>query len=351
MRFISASSSWAGSANTSADAVRRLPVDLHQSTQGMRHQVRHRIAKNAPSRSAEAPASAAGQCEQAPDKVAALLRRPLGHAEDLGLLVVQLDALLQQPEAPEHGRQQIVEVVRDAAGELADRVHLLGLKQLAFERALFRCRPLDFLRLRKQVDEYRHLRPQDDRIDRFEDVVDRAHCIAAQQVFGLLVDRRQKDDRDALGLVARADDLGGLVAVHPRHVDVEQDDRELALQQVPKRLLTRTRHDDLTKILKHGRNCQQIALVIIDEEYAWTSFAALARRYPRPRACRQRLMLRGGSCLTPPPPVVLPSNPREIEQSRLVGGRAAIRCRRAWRCSPMHPHPGTSGGRPSSLSR
>ena len=39
------------------------------------------------------------------------------------------DAAAQQIEIAEHGRQQIVEVVGDAAGELADRLDLLRLKQ------------------------------------------------------------------------------------------------------------------------------------------------------------------------------------------------------------------------------
>jgi hypothetical protein len=32
----------------------------------------------------------------------------------------------------------------------------------------------------------------------------------------------RKHDRDALGLLARTDDLGGLVAVHAGHEDIEQ---------------------------------------------------------------------------------------------------------------------------------
>ena len=39
------------------------------------------------------------------------------------------DAPLDELEAAHHGRQQIVEIVRDAAGELADRIHLLRLEQ------------------------------------------------------------------------------------------------------------------------------------------------------------------------------------------------------------------------------
>ena len=38
-------------------------------------------------------------------------------------------ALAHQFEAAEHRRQEVVEVVRDAAGQLADRLHLLRLKQ------------------------------------------------------------------------------------------------------------------------------------------------------------------------------------------------------------------------------
>ncbi len=34
------------------------------------------------------------------------------------------------------GRQHVVEVVRDATGQRADRVHLLGLRHLGFERLL-----------------------------------------------------------------------------------------------------------------------------------------------------------------------------------------------------------------------
>ena len=44
-------------------------------------------------------------------------------------------------------------------------------------------------------------------------------------------------------LAAAADHRGGLEAVHVRHVDVEQDHRELALEQEPQRLPSRMRRD------------------------------------------------------------------------------------------------------------
>jgi hypothetical protein len=43
--------------------------------------------------------------------------------------VVRRDALAQDLEIAEHDHQQIVEIMRDAAGELADRVHALGARQ------------------------------------------------------------------------------------------------------------------------------------------------------------------------------------------------------------------------------
>jgi hypothetical protein len=55
----------------------------------------------------------------------------------------------------------------------------------------------DLLAQQVKVDEHRDFDLQHDRIDRLEHVVDRAHRVAAHQVLGLLVDRRQEDDRDA----------------------------------------------------------------------------------------------------------------------------------------------------------
>ncbi len=62
---------------------------------------------------------------------------PAGRA--LGLLHVRADPAIprQRPQREDQvaddGRQEIVEVVRDAAGEIADRIHLLRLQQLQLE--------------------------------------------------------------------------------------------------------------------------------------------------------------------------------------------------------------------------
>ncbi len=48
--------------------------------------------------------------------------------------IVRLEHHRQQLRRSENGRENVVEVVRDAAGKAANRVHLLRLAQLVFER-------------------------------------------------------------------------------------------------------------------------------------------------------------------------------------------------------------------------
>ena len=43
------------------------------------------------------------------------------------------DPRLRHLQVPDYGRQQIIEVVRDAAGQLPDRLHFLHLVQLIFD--------------------------------------------------------------------------------------------------------------------------------------------------------------------------------------------------------------------------
>ena len=57
--------------------------------------------------------------------------------EILPLAVLVLDNRRQQLGVAEDRGQEIVEVVGDAAGELADRIHLLRLDQLRFELPAF----------------------------------------------------------------------------------------------------------------------------------------------------------------------------------------------------------------------
>ena len=49
------------------------------------------------------------------------------------MLLLERQTALDQADAAEHRGEQIVEVVGDAAGQLADRVHLARLQQLVLE--------------------------------------------------------------------------------------------------------------------------------------------------------------------------------------------------------------------------
>ncbi len=84
----------------------------------------------------------------------------------------------------------------------------------------------------------------------------------------VLVDRGQEHDRDALGLLAGADQLGGLIAVHAGHVDVEQDDREFALEEMAQRLLPGIGEHDLGDILDHRGHREQVARIVVHHQHA-----------------------------------------------------------------------------------
>ena len=82
-----------------------------------------------------------------------------------------------------------------------------------------------------QVDEDLDLGAQDLGHDRREDVVDRAERIAARRLH-LVGVRGDEDDRRVRRALVLADQRRGLEAVDVGHVDVEQDDRELAPQDL-----------------------------------------------------------------------------------------------------------------------
>jgi hypothetical protein len=118
-----------------------------------------------------------------------------------------------------------------------------------------------------EVEEDLDLRPQQVRVVRLEDVVDRAGLVAAVDVVALLGDRRDEDDRDVARLLAALDVLGGLEAVELGHLDVEQDERELVVQQPAQRLLARRDADQAARQrLEHGLERQQVLRPVVDEQ-------------------------------------------------------------------------------------
>ena len=95
-----------------------------------------------------------------------------------------------------------------------------------------------------QIDEHTHLRPEDVRVERFEQVVDRAVRVPLEHVRRVAADRRDEHDRHRAQAWMRLDERRGLEAVDAGHLHVEQHDGELVGEQALEGLFTRGRADD-----------------------------------------------------------------------------------------------------------
>ena len=71
-----------------------------------------------------------GEGQELPDQVGAVERGAQGIGDALPVLRAVLERTGERVEVPDDHAQHIVEVVRDAAREPPDRIHLLGLQQL-----------------------------------------------------------------------------------------------------------------------------------------------------------------------------------------------------------------------------
>src|SRR5205085_1582621 len=114
-------------------ALADVPVELDQAAERMSEELGDRGGERLDLDAGGLELLAAGEGEQAADQVRALLGGAAGHAEDLELVLVERDPPLDQAEAAEDSCEEVVEIVGDAAGELADRVHLARLDELAFQ--------------------------------------------------------------------------------------------------------------------------------------------------------------------------------------------------------------------------
>jgi hypothetical protein len=94
--------------------------------------------------------------------------------------------------------------------------------------------------------------------------------IAARDLLGVRVARRQEDHRGVLVAVAALDQLDRLEAVEPGHAHVHHDHREVVVQQALEGILARRRGDHLTpERLKHGpQRHEALGLVVDDQDRA-----------------------------------------------------------------------------------
>ena len=118
-----------------------------------------------------------------------------------------------------------------------------------------------------QVDENPDFRPQYLRHDGGGDVIDGAERIALRHVMIVVEVGGNEDDGYVRRPAPFADQGRGLEAVHPRHVDVEQDDREVALEHLLQRLLARCGGEQiLAEVLEDRPVDQQLVGPIVDDQ-------------------------------------------------------------------------------------
>jgi hypothetical protein len=79
---------------------------------------------------------------------------------------------------------------------------------------------------------------------------------------------RLEDDRDMPGFLSASDELRRLKSVQAGHLHVEQNDGELALQQLTQRLLTGLRlHQGQVESFKDSPERKAIGRFVIDQQY------------------------------------------------------------------------------------
>jgi hypothetical protein len=194
------------------------------------------------------------------------------------------------------GRQ--VERCRELAGRLGEegeppRRLLRGLAGglLLGQRDTLLRLVLGLLGEEEEVHEHAHLRAQHLRHDRRRDVVDRAERVALRRAQLVGVIGRDEDDRDVRRALAAADQGRRLEPVEAGHVDVEQDQREVAREDVPQRLLTGGRGEDvLAKVLEDRLDHEQLVRAVVDyEDVGFHLFVAKFRDRCRIAAAAPRL--------------------------------------------------------------
>jgi len=115
-------------------------------------------------------------------------------------------------------------VIADCHDPVRDIVEDRAAACLAFD---------ELARLQKQLNEDRHLCSQDLRHHWCEHEVDRAARVRNRDLHFIPRSRCDEDDGCVLGVSAHANESGRLIAVHHRHVYVQQDDRERSVHDLP----------------------------------------------------------------------------------------------------------------------
>ena len=118
-----------------------------------------------------------------------------------------------------------------------------------------------------QLDEHGRLGAQHLGADRLHQEVERAELVALEDRVVLPRQAGDEDDRRRAVASARAHEPRGLEAVHAGHRDVEDDQREVLLEQARERLDAGPREHQLAaERRERGLDRDQVRVVVVDDE-------------------------------------------------------------------------------------
>ena len=131
----------------------------------------------------------------------------------------------------------------------------------------FQVQLLELARLAVKLDEDLDLGTQHVGNDRHRHVVHRAHRIATQPIDVGQMDRGNEDDRRFAETRMLAQHGGKLEAVELRHADVDENDRDVVLEQELQGLARRRGFDQvLVQFVKDDLVGEQLVGLIVDQE-------------------------------------------------------------------------------------
>jgi hypothetical protein len=174
-------------------------------------------------------------------------------------------ALVDVVELP--ARKRRPDLIRLCFGE--ESVSLLALAAKLGEFLLLEQLRLtaELLGLLVQLNEDRDLGAQHFRVERLEDIVDRAGRVAAEHLLLVLRDGGDEDDGDVLRPLALLDQCGGLEAVELWHRDVEQNDRDVVTEKLAERVLPGMGKDQvLAQRVKDRLEGEEVLGAVVDEQ-------------------------------------------------------------------------------------
>jgi hypothetical protein len=191
------------------------------------------------------------------------------HAHQLvaaGARVLEPEPVLVEDAPVQLGRPH---AVRQEVGQVAVAPLALALERLALPLAQELGLPLHLAGLEVEVHEHRDLRAQDGGLERLQQIVHRAVRVPEENVREVLVDGGQEDDGDVPASRALLDQRSGLQAVQTRHLDVHQDDGQVVTQDLPERLLSRLRRQELVaEGLEERLQRDEVRRMVVDEQDA-----------------------------------------------------------------------------------